>query len=211
MEYKILATGSSGNCVVIGNVMVDCGISFNRLKEELYGIDYLIITHIHTDHLKEKTYERIRKQFPHIAVISHFQVAQKLNGDVDFVVDIGESLEIGEYTFHTFQAIHDVVNCGWYWQVQEEDKTLDIIYVTDTEDLSHAPEDMLFDYLFLESNHDENKLNAIKKNAKKKYGYDAYTSGLRHCSTQKCKAYYYKHRKEKDSELIELHQSERFY
>lgn len=210
MEYEIIASGSSGNCVVIGNIMVDCGVSYNRLKERLFDVDYLIITHIHTDHLKETTYERIRKQFPNIVVITNWQVSEKLNGDVDVVVDIGEITEVGEYSFETFEAIHDVVNCGYCWSVEENGETIDIIYVTDTEDLAHAP-DREFDYLFLESNHDENILNAIKKNARKKYGYDAYGHGLRHCSTQKCKAYYYKHRKSENSELIELHKSSRFY
>ena len=210
MNYEVVASGSSGNCVVIENVMIDCGISYSRLKEYLWEVDYLIITHIHSDHLRETTYERIRKQFPNISVISNWQVAQKLNGDVDFVVDIGEVTEIGEYSFETFNAIHDVVNCGYCWQIEENGELLDIIYCTDTEDLKYAP-DREFDYFFLESNHDENILNAIKRDAKKKYGYDAYAHGIRHCSTQKCKAYYYKHRKSKESELIELHKSSRFY
>lgn len=186
--------------------MIDCGVSYSKIKEKLYGIDYLLITHIHGDHLKDTTYKRIRDNFPNIVTISHWQVAQKLSGDVDYVIDIGESMEIGEYTFETFEGIHDVVVCGYCFEVDGNS----IIYITDSQDFNNAP-DRKFDYLFLESNHDELKLNAIKKNSRKKYGYDAYGNGMRHCSTQRCKAFYYTHRKDKDSELIELHKSQRFY
>lgn len=206
LNYEIIASGSSGNCVIIEDIMFDCGVSYNKIKNKLYDVDYLIITHIHSDHLKETTYQRIRKNFPHITTIGNYQVSQKLNGDLDFVVDIGEVNEIGDYAFEVFEAVHDVVNCGYCWRAKE----YEIIYCTDAVSYEYAP-DREYDYLFLESNHDEDKLNAIKRNSIKRYGYNAYKHGKRHCSTQKCKAFYYEHRRNKDSQLIELHKSQRFY
>ena len=62
----------------------------------------------------------------------------------------------------------------------------------------------------MESNHDEAKLEAVR--GKQAAGsYDPYLSGKRHLSTQQAKAFYYMNRKSADSELIELHQSTRFY
>ncbi len=209
LEYEVVKSGSSGNCVVIENIMIDCGIAYTQIREYLYGVDYLIITHIHGDHLKDTTYKKIRKFFPNITTISNWQVSQKLNGDVDVVIDWGESETVGEYTFESFEAIHDVVNSGYVFSIEKEGEQYEIIYCTDSRDFSNAP-DKEYDYMFLESNHDENIINAIK-NPRKKYGYDVVKNAGRHCSTQKCLGFYYMHRKHEDSELIELHKSERFY
>lgn len=209
LDYEVIASGSSGNCVVIENIMIDLGVSFTSVKDYLYDIDYLIITHIHGDHLKDSTYKKVREFFPSITTISNWQVSQKLNGDVDYVVDWDEAEEIGEYTFESFEAIHDVVNSGYCFTVEKEGEQYDIIYCTDSSDYRNAP-DRKYDYLFLESNHDENIINAIK-NPRKKYGYDVVCNARRHSSTQIAKGFYYSHRRDKNSELIELHKSSRFY
>lgn len=212
-EYEVLTSGSKGNSVVINNVMVDCGTSYKTIKDMLFYVDYLLITHKHGDHVNKKTYQTLRKKFPNIVVIANQEVADFLNGDVDYIMTLDEPLKVGEYQFSAFRCVHDVLTFGYYWSWtdSESNEDIDIIYATDTQDYRFAPRDKKFDYLFLESNHDENKLNAIKKTGRKKYGYDAYGNGKRHASTQVCKGYYYMHRKEKDSKLIELHKSERFY
>ena len=87
-------------------------------------------------------------------------------------------------------------------------KGLDIIYVTDTGNLDQAPAKQ-YDYFFLESNHDEKKLEAIK--GENHGSYNPYLSGKRHLSTQAAKNFYYQNRKSSQSELIELHKSSRFY
>ena len=181
--------------------MVDCGIAFQRLKEYLYDVDYLIITHIHTDHLRKSTYKKIRKMFPNIKVIGNYEVAQTV--EVDYIANAGYSVKDLPFNLIPFECIHDVVTYGYIWTI--EDKR--IIYATDTHDLSLAPVDEPFDYLFIESNHDEKKI----KMAKATKGYDPKVSAQRHMSTQKAKEFYYVNRKDKDSELIELHKSERFY
>lgn len=213
LEYEIISSGSKGNCVVIDNVMVDCGIPYKKLKEHLYDVDYLLITHRHGDHINRRAYKKIREEFPEIVVITNSDVAEAVEDDVDYIIEPVTPLELEDYTFEAFVCIHDVTTYGyfWSWIDPETEEKIDIIYATDTHDYRYAPAKKKFDYLFLESNHDENKLNAIKYSSKKKYGYDAYGNGLRHCSTQVCKGYYYMHRKSEESELIELHKSERFY
>lgn len=208
LDYEIIASGSSGNCVVIENIMFDCGVPFTHIKESLYDVDYLIITHIHGDHLRETTYYKIREFFPNITTISNWQVSQKLKGDIDIVIDWNESEEVGEYTFEAFEAIHDVVNSGYTFSIEKEGEQYEIIYCTDTMDFRYAP-DKKYDYMFIESNHDENIINAIK-NPRKKYGYDVVQNAHRHASEQIARGFYYNHRKE-NTEFIELHKSERFH
>lgn len=207
LDYKIIGSGSSGNCIVIENVMIDCGLPFISIKESLYDIDVLLITHKHSDHIKDSTYNRIRKEFPNIITIANYEVAYKY--DVDMICNEGVPVEAAGYIFLPFRGEHgDVLSYGYCWEYDDQK----IIYATDMNNFDNAP-DIKFDYLFLESNHDEHKINAIESyyKGKKKYGYDVYASAHRHCSTQKCLGYYYAHRKNKDSKLIELHKSSRFY
>ncbi|MBC1524819.1 hypothetical protein HB884_11470 [Listeria booriae] len=204
IKYEIISSGSKGNCVIINDIMIDCGVPFGSIKEQLYDIKYLLITHIHSDHVKEHILNRIKKMFPKIQIISNWEVAQRFG--IDDIVNANFPVEFGFGTLTPFECIHDVVTYGYVIQMEGEN----IIYATDTATLKNAPiPSEGYDYLFLESNHDEKKLEQVRN--KNNYGYDPYKGGMRHLSTQKCKAFYYTHRRNKESPLIELHKSERFY
>jgi Cft2 family RNA processing exonuclease len=203
MNFEVISSGSKGNCVIIGDdVMVDIGIPFAQIKEHLYNIKYLLITHTHSDHLKTHSFMTMKKLFPRIKTIGNYEVAQVV--PVDFIANSGFEIETKDYTFMPFNCIHDVVTFGYTWQKGENN----IIYATDTTTLEFAPEGP-YDYLFLESNHDEKKLEEVRNKPNK--GYDPYLGGKRHLSTQQCKAFYYMNRRNADSQLIELHKSARFY
>ena len=63
MKFYSLASGSNGNSFLIDNgkqtILIDVGISFNKIKEKLdllgydiLNVDYILITHAHVDHIK---------------------------------------------------------------------------------------------------------------------------------------------------------------
>ena len=114
------------------------------------------------------------------------------------------SYKIGEMEVFPFECVHDVITTGYVFKISDNT----IIYATDTSTLENAP-DIKYDYFFIESNHDEKKIELIMND--KSYKYDVFQNAKRHLSTQKAKAFYYTHRKDKDSKFIELHKSERFY
>lgn len=202
MNYKIIQSGSQGNCVVINDVMIDCGVPYKKIKAELYNIRFLLITHVHTDHFDLNTYLKIRKDFPRIKTIGNYEVHQKCG--VDYISNSGYIVQSKPYEFLPFDCVHDVYCQGFLWV--HEGKS--IIYATDTSSLEHAPK-IKYDHLFLESNHDEKKLElAINE---RKGDYSPFSNGMRHLSTQKCKTFYYLNRRGRNSELIELHKSDRFY
>lgn len=203
MQYNIISTGSKGNAVLINDVLVDCGIPFKHLKPHLYNVKYLLFTHIHSDHINPTALRNIRKLFPHIRVIGNYEVAQHF--EVDHIINAGYPIELGDYTFEAFECVHDVVTYGYTWEFEG----LSIIYATDTNTLENAPIKK-YDYLFLESNYDPVKLE-MARGKRHQFGYDAYAGGLRHLSTTDCKTFYYMNRRDKDSPLIELHMSSRFY
>ena len=49
MKYEIIATGSTGNCCVIENIIaIDMGISFKAIKQVYKDLKLVLLTHIHT-------------------------------------------------------------------------------------------------------------------------------------------------------------------
>ena len=204
LEYEIIKSGSDGNCVIIEDMMFDCGVAFNAIRDKLYGVRYLFITHAHSDHLNIKTFDAILREFPRIKTIANWHVNYSV--PINHVVGSETVLTFKDRTVQAFDCIHDVPTSGFV--VGRNGQNL--IYATDTSTLENAP-DLTYDYFFLESNHDENIIEAIRNDSQKLYGYDAWKGAMRHLSIQKSKAFYYTHRRTKDSVWIELHQSERFY
>lgn len=203
MNYKIISSGSKGNCVIINeNIMFDCGVPFNKIKEELYEIKYLLITHIHSDHLNKVTLLQIMKKFPTIKIIGNYEVQQAFH--VNIIANEGFPIETEDYTFLPFKCEHDVLTYGYTFEISGER----IIYCTDTATMDFAP-DYFYDWFFIESNHDEKKLEAARNEYKG--GYSPYLSGKRHLSTQQARAFFYMRRRSKESQFIELHKSQRFY
>lgn len=206
LDYEIIASGSSGNCVVIENIMIDAGVPYKTIKEHLYDIDYLLFTHMHGDHYKESTYKRIRKEFPNIITAANESLHRFAEEDFDIVIRDNVPLKLGEYEIVPFPGIHNVEVHGFDWYVNGQH----VIYMTDSNSLEFAPCEDKYDYLFLESNHDDRKMKATFRQSKK-YGYNVYRNGKRHMSTQKSKEFYLNNRRSRDSKWIELHKSERFY
>lgn len=201
MNYNVIQSGSRGNAVIIENLLVDIGVPYKGLKEYLYEVEYIFITHRHSDHLNLTTYERIRRDFPRIKIMGNWSVATAVTKPLDKIVTF-KPIKLKGMVITPFEVPHDVVTHG----LVLETKTEKAIYVTDSAGTKAWPVDK-YDLLFIESNHCEKKL-ALAKSRK---GYDPKVSSKRHCSTQEAKAFYYMNRKSKESEWIELHKSERFY
>jgi ribonuclease BN (tRNA processing enzyme) len=202
MKYKIISTGSKGNCVIINDVMVDVGVPFGKIKNELYDIKYLLITHGHSDHLNIKTIQQVAENFPRIKIIGNYEVHDIYNCNI--IANAGFEIVTDDYVFTPFQCVHDVLCYGFTWTFEDQE----IIYATDTSTLEHAPAKK-YDWLFLESNHDEYKLEQVRN--VQKGSYNPYLSGKRHLSTQQAKTFFYLNRRNENSQFIELHQSSRFY
>lgn len=204
LNYHIIGSGSSGNAVRIENIMFDAGVPFNAMEDDLYKCDTLILTHIHSDHIKTPTLLKIQKQFPRIQVYGNPTVAYKF--PVNHVIGTEPfKLPKRDITITPFPAVHDTENTGFMIEMNG----LDILYITDTAEVN-IPKDARFDWFFIESNYDETKLREIGKKFKAG-NYDPTDSVYRHLSTQQAKGVYYSHRKSKDSTFIELHKSRRFY
>lgn len=216
LDYKILSSGSVGNAVRIRNIMIDCGIAFNKMKEELYKCQYLLITHDHQDHVKPAVLNQIVEQFPNIEIYSTYKVT-RMN---DAVIAINT-----DYLPIRLQRWQDKCGCDM-WAVPVPHNTLcfayvlrfqdgvNLVYATDlknTDDLSRFSEQegFQYDYTFLEANYDETKLRLLGDSWHGQY--NAYVdSSERHLAKDESLRFYWKYKAE-GGEYIELHKSRRFY
>lgn len=206
LNYEVIASGSKGNCVVIENIMIDCGVPYRNIKEYLYDVDYLLYTHLHQDHFRENTYKRIRKEFPNIITCGNESLHRFSHEDIDVLVKDNVPIKLGGYEIIPFPCLHNVEVHGYDWYYND----LHIIYATDTSSLENAPCKDKYDYCFLESNHDTKKLQATFRKSKS-YGYNVWKNGKRHLSTEQSREFYLLNRRSRDSKWIELHKSSRFY
>lgn len=205
LDYEIIASGSTGNCVRIANIMIDIGVKYDDIKATLYDVDFLVITHEHGDHIKVPTLKKLRKLHPEIKVFANYAVAQKFPDYVDTICNAGFPKTLGNIVMTPFKCVHDVLCYGYTFTMGD----INIIYATDTETLDDAPR-IKYDYLFIESNYDQAKIDQMLKDGVE-LGYKYHMGALRHLSKQKSKAFYFMNRNGKDAKHIELHKSKRFY
>lgn len=211
LDYTILSSGSSGNAIRIRNIMIDCGIAFNKMKEELYKCQYLLITHEHQDHVKPAVLKQIVKQFPNIEIFSTYRVARINDAVTAINTDyLPIRLHKADCDMWAVQVPHNTVCFGYVLRFDD----LDLIYATDlktTDDLERFTEETGFryDYTFLEANYDETKLRMLGDSWHGQY--NAYVdSSERHLSKDASLRFYVKYKKE-GGQYIELHKSSRFY
>ena len=211
LDYRILSSGSIGNAVRIRNIMIDCGIAFNRMKDELYKCQYLLITHDHQDHVKPTVLNQIVEQFPNIEIYATYKVA-RIN---DAVTAINTDylpiwLSKAGCNMWAIPVPHNTPCFGYVLRFDD----LDVVYATDlknTDELERFTENsgIRYDYTFLEANYDEAKLRMLGDSWHGQY--NAYVdSSERHLARDDSLRFYARHRKE-GGEYIELHKSTRFY
>lgn len=49
MTYEVIATGSSGNAVLINNeILIDCGVSWKKIRPYAKKLKLVLLTHEHS-------------------------------------------------------------------------------------------------------------------------------------------------------------------
>ena len=64
IRYNIIATGSKGNAVKIDDILIDCGVSFKKLKDVYKHIRLVLLTHEHSDHFRPSTIRKLAAERP---------------------------------------------------------------------------------------------------------------------------------------------------
>ena len=172
MVFVQLSSGSKGNAIYLGShttkILFDVGISFKSLKERLDSInvditdiDAVIISHEHSDHIKGLD-QLIKKT--DIPVFANSDTAKMILAAVSEkpkfkIFSTGETFSFGDFEIHPFSIQHDTLDPVAF-SVKFDGKKIGICT-----DLGFATSLVAAhlkdcDYLYLESNHDEDWVHA---------------------------------------------------
>lgn len=171
MNYKIIASGSKGNAVIIEDIiMIDCGVSFKALKDYYKDLKLVLLTHIHSDHFNKATIKRLAKERPTLRFgCCNWLVQELIDCGVDKRnIDVYDEDYFYPYTsnlkIETFKLNHDVPNCGYKVFING----FKYFYATDTCDLKGV-EAKGYDMYFIEGNYEDKQdlENRIQKHIEK--------------------------------------------
>lgn len=158
MTYKVIGTGSSGNCIILDKfIMLDCGLAYSKIKDYLQDIKVIFISHTHQDHLKKATIRKVAYEYPNIKFITCEQNVQTL---VDLKVQLSNiyALKLDKwYDLGVFRArleylYHDVPNTCLKLILEGKK----IIYIVDTSRVDHISAKN-YDFAFIEANYESDE------------------------------------------------------
>lgn len=155
LDYKILASSSSGNCLILDNkIAVDCGIPYKTIKPYEHSIQVVLFSHVsHKDHYKKETLQKLQFNRPGLRIGCSEHDAEILKSDGFFNIDvlnIGQLYDYGFFKIVLFQVYHDVPTVGYRINIANNS----IFFATDTVTLDGITAKD-YDYYFIECNFDE--------------------------------------------------------
>ncbi len=170
LELCSIASGSSGNCICVGNdnthVLIDAGVSGKRIEGGLNEFDLttrdmqgILITHEHIDHigglgvLARKYNIPIYTTAGTMDAILHTKSVGVIDESLFQVISPNEVFRIGDLTIKPIHISHDAADPVAY-RVMHADKSVAVITDLGTYDQSIIDELQQLDALLLEANHD---------------------------------------------------------
>lgn len=166
MKVKVIASGSKGNCTFVmcdgTKLLIDIGISLSQVDNSLkkMGIntnelDGILITHIHSDHVKGLT-QLVKKC--NVKVFSSPELLYDLVKiiSIESIVVVENEFMIDDVKISLIETSHDVVSYGFVI----EHKSKSMVYITDTGYINKKYYNITNnkDIYVIESNHDEEML-----------------------------------------------------
>lgn len=159
MRLKVLGSSSSGNCYLIEvnnneKLILDAGVNFKIVQKELSfnfdGVEGVLITHEHMDHLKYATNFALNG----INVYASAGTFKKQNlvGHRFKIIKALQQFEIGNFTILPFDTQHDAAEPLGYL-IQHKITGEKLLYATDTYYIKYKFNRL--NYLLLECNYNQ--------------------------------------------------------
>ena len=134
MNCNVVATGSSGNCVILNDsIAIDMGVPYKRVAPCVKVLRLVLLTHQHRDHFKPETIRRLAQERPALRFgCCAWMIRPLVEAGVEArsidVYDLEKSYTYGSMDLSAFPLVHDVENCGYKLNMDGEQA----IYATDT-------------------------------------------------------------------------------
>lgn len=161
IKYDIIQSGSDGNCIIVNDyLMLDCGVSYSKIKNKLSNVKIIFISHSHFDHLKPSTIKKIAYEKPNIKFLVGFYLVKTLvDLGVDkkniFVLDLDKWYNLGKFKAKMQYLFHDVPNNCLHVEFNTGEK---LFYAVDTSQINHI-EAKNYDLYLIENNFQEEILD----------------------------------------------------
>ena len=205
----IIASGSSGNCLIYHNtIMIDCGVPYSLIKPYVSDLQIVLLTHVHKDHINIRTLKKIVQERPTLRIGCGVWMLEYLEGidrrNID-VYEFAKWYDYGHFKLSIGKLYHDVPNC--FYRIDKN--SYKIFHATDTGHLEGISA-YGYDLYALEYNHDEETALKVIEEARRKGEFTHLIGSMRtHLSEQQANEFYYKNRAE-HSQVIRLHETKSY-
>lgn len=208
MTYEVIATGSTGNAVLLGGkVLIDCGVPWKALQPYAKRLAVVLLTHRHSDHFNAATVHALAKARPALRWGCCEWMVEPLlaSGVSKRNIDVLTPGYVSEYSFGYVQPerlVHDVPNCGYhiFWANGER-----VFYATDTGTLDGITAKG-YDLYLVEANHTREEIEEriARKQEAGEYAYE-FRAARNHLSYEQARDWIYEQMGSK-SQYAFLHQ-----
>lgn len=175
LSINVLQTGSSGNCLILENIIaLDMGVTVKTVEPYLSRLQLVFVGHEHGDHFKASTIRALAYKRPNLRFCGGTWLTQKFvdagvsKRNIDVLED-GKTYDYGAFQISPVTLFHNVPNFGLKIFINGKR----VIYIVDTGSVSGI-EAKDFDYFLLESNHSRAEIEAriAAKHAAGEFAYE---------------------------------------
>ena len=160
MNYKIIGSSSKGNAIIVEDkILLDCGVTYIKLKSYLKDIKLIFISHVHKDHLLPTTIKKIAFNYPTIKFLTGSEeVVKKLvecgvNKKNIYVLKPSKCYDLGLIKTKLEPLVHDTPNFALSFEYDDKK----CIYIVDTANVDNIKAEH-YDLYLIESNYNEELL-----------------------------------------------------
>ncbi len=111
MDIKTLGSSSKGNCYIVDNFMIECGLPIAKIVKGVEKLPvFCLVSHVHADHAKScRELEQLG-----VAIICNKDVAKKYELTQPYIIkEQVETFKICNYNVTAISLPHDAINYGF--------------------------------------------------------------------------------------------------
>lgn len=202
--HNVIATGSSGNCVIYHNsIVVDMGVPYSKIEPHIKDLQLVLLTHEHGDHINIGTIKRLSFERPGLRFACGEFLLHKLEGirNLD-VLEAGKVYDYKHFQVSPIVLYHNVKNYGF----RIFKNGTKILHATDTAHMEGITAKG-YDLYAIEHNWNEDVVYDLIQQKKELGQFSHYEGAMNsHLSEQQAREFIFKNRAP-HSKVLRLHES----